>query len=84
MIIDFLATNNLITKLTLHNMPFLKIGLMHQVKGYHSLSFMVEAFGFETMFMCYVFTLTLINDICVTKHCGKNMFYPYLFHVLHA
>jgi hypothetical protein len=84
MIIDFLATNNLITKLTLHKMPFLKIGLMHEVKGYHWLSFMVETHGFETMFMFCVYALTLVNDICATKHCGKNMFYPYLFHVLHA
>jgi hypothetical protein len=84
MIIDFLATNNLITKLTLHNMPFLKIGVMHQVKGYHSLSSMVEAHGFETMFMCCVFVWTLVNDICATKHWGKKLFYPYLFHVLHA
>ncbi len=84
MIIDFLATNNLITKLTLHNMPFLKIDVMHQVKGYHSLSCMVEAHGFETMFMCCVFVWTLVNDICATKHYGKKLFYPYLFHVLHA
>jgi hypothetical protein len=62
---NFLATVNLITKLTLHNIHFLKI-------WYNTLLFMVEAHGFKIVFVCCVFISTSTSDKCDIKHYGEN------------
>ncbi len=74
---SFLAATGLTTKLTLHNMPFLKTWFYTLQKGtiwcplskIHGAS---KVHGFKTMFPCCVSISTSIGDRSVAKHYGKN------------
>jgi len=73
-IIEFLAINDLITKLTLHNMPFLKTQV-YITKGYHPLSFVENPWLRRTILkQCshIVFPFQYKGDKFATKNCVKN------------
>jgi hypothetical protein len=74
--LSFLAINDLITKLTLHNMPFLKTWSSIHYKRLLSIVLcwksMVKAHDFKTIFTYCVSISTSIGDKCVTQNCVKN------------